>query len=170
MARKPPEDRPLNDNQKALVKNCVTQMATTGKINATKAYRETYECTESSAKSAGPMAIRKPNVALAIQRELDAAGATESKIARVISDAMDAETPEKLIIKGDTTTVIESSPDHNIRLKGADMASKLRDLYPKDNAPVGGNVMILVQQLSQYSFEDLSRIQQYEIDRVNSEE
>jgi len=92
--------------------------------NATKAAMTAYRCkNENVAKSLGSENLTKPDIACEIDKYRKEGGLSIQKAINAINDAYDAEK------KGAGQA---SVPDHNVRLRSADMTLKLADAYPKN--------------------------------------
>jgi len=85
--------------------------------NATKAAMEAYRCkNENVAAVLGSENLRKPNIACEIEKYRKEGGLSIQKAINAINDAYDAEK--------------KGAPDHNVRLRSADMTLKLANAYP----------------------------------------
>ncbi len=87
--------------------------------NATKAAMTAYRCkTENVAGVLGSENLSKPKIACEIEKYRKEGGLSIQKAINAINDAYDAEK--------------KGAPDHNVRLRSADMTLKLADAYPKN--------------------------------------
>ena len=87
--------------------------------NATKAAMEAYRCkNENTAKSLGSENLTKPDIACEIDKFRKEGGLSIQKAINAINDGYDAEK--------------KGAPDHNVRLRSADMTLKLADAYPRN--------------------------------------
>ncbi len=87
--------------------------------NATKAAMTVYNCkNENVAKSLGSENLTKPDIACEIDKYRKKGGLSIQKAINAIDDAYEAEK--------------KGVPDHNVRLRSADMTLKLADAYPKN--------------------------------------
>ena len=87
--------------------------------NATKAAMRVYNCkNENVAKSLGSENLTKPYIACEVEKYRKEGGLSIQKAINAINDGYDAEKT--------------GGPDHNVRLRSADMTLKLADAYPKN--------------------------------------
>ncbi len=87
--------------------------------NATQAAMEVYRCkNENVAAVLGSENLSKPKIACEIEKYRKEGGLSIQKAINAIDDAYDAEK--------------KGAPDHNVRLRSADMTLKLADAYPKN--------------------------------------
>lgn len=138
--------------------------------NATKAAVEAYGCDEASAGQIGWENLQK----LDFTELLEEAGVTDSKIATVVKDGMEANKVISANVYPDGKTgkpvndFIEVE-DHPTRLKAAEIASKLKNKFPaeKPGITIGGIVVIndfkrelglIEDQLSEDSFRGAERL------------
>ena len=85
--------------------------------NATKAAMTAYRCkNENVAAVLGSENLRKPNIACEIEKYRKEGGLSIQKAINAINDGYDAEK--------------KGAPDHNVRLRSADMTLKLANAYP----------------------------------------
>ncbi len=85
--------------------------------NATKAAMRVYNCkNENVAKSLGSENLTKPDIACEIDKYRKEGGLSIQKAINAINDGYDAEK--------------KGAPDHNVRLRSADMTLKLANAYP----------------------------------------
>ncbi len=87
--------------------------------NATKAAMEVYRCKNLRVAAVlGSENLTKPDIACEIDKHRKEGGLSIQKAINAINDAYDAEK--------------KGGPDHNVRLRSADMTLKLADAYPKN--------------------------------------
>ena len=121
--------------------------------NATKAAMEAYRCkNENVAKSLGSENLTKPDIAYEIDKYRKKGGLSIQKAINAINDGYDAE-------KGPGQA---SVPDHNVRLRSADMTLKLANAYPSRAQEVHHKHshlhLEMVNELSKLSFDELTRM------------
>ena len=95
--------------------------------------------------------LQKPTIMREIEKQMTDTGLTVKKALNAINDGYDAEK------KGD--------PDHNVRLRSADMTLKLADAYPKNKEVSHRHAHLhlkLQEELSKLSFEQLTRMMEQE--------
>jgi len=117
--------------------------------NATKAAMEAYNCkNENVAKSLGSENLTKPDIACEIEKYRKEGGLSIQKAINAINDGYDAEK--------------KGSPDHNVRLRSADMTLKLANAYPSRAQEVHHRHshlhLEMVNELSKLSFDELTRM------------
>jgi len=125
--------------------------------NATKAAMEAYRCkNENVAKSVGSENLTKPDIAYEIDKYRKKGGLSIQKAINAINDGYDAE-------KGAGQA---SVPDHNVRLRSADMTLKLANAYPSRAQEVHHKHshlhLEMVNELSKLSFDELTRMMEKE--------
>jgi len=87
--------------------------------NATKAAMTAYRCKNLRVAAVlGSENLTKPDIACEIEKYRKEGGLSIQKAINAINDAYDAEK--------------KGGPDHNVRLRSADMTLKLADAYPKN--------------------------------------
>ena len=87
--------------------------------NATQAAMEVYRCKNLRVAAVlGSENLTKPDIACEIDKYRKKGGLSIQKAINAINDAYDAEK--------------KGGPDHNVRLRSADMTLKLADAYPKN--------------------------------------
>jgi len=121
--------------------------------NATKAAMETYRCkNENTAKSVGSENLTKPDIACEIDKYRKKGGLSIQKAINAIDDGYDAER--------------KGAPDHNVRLRSADMTLKLANAYPSRAQEVHHKHahlhLKLQDELSKLSFEQLTEMMEKE--------
>lgn len=121
--------------------------------NATKAAMTAYRCkNENVAAVLGSENLRKPNIACEIEKYRKEGGLSIQKAINAIDDAYDAEK--------------KGSPDHNVRLRSADMTLKLANAYPSRAQEVHHKHshlhLEMVNELSKLSFDELTRMMEKE--------
>ncbi len=121
--------------------------------NATKAAMEAYRCkNENVAAVLGSEKLRKPNIACEIEKYRKEGGLSIQKAINAIDDAYDAER--------------KGAPDHNVRLRSADMTLKLANAYPSRAQEVHHKHahlhLKLQNELSKLSFEQLTEMMEKE--------
>ncbi len=121
--------------------------------NATKAAMTAYRCkNENTAKSLGSENLTKPDIACEIDKYRKKGGLSIQKAINAIDDAYDAER--------------KGVPDHNVRLRSADMTLKLANVYPSRAQEVNHRHahlhLKLQQELSKLSFEQLTEMMEKE--------
>jgi len=99
--------------------------------NATAACKHAYNPTnDNSAAVHGHYLVRK--LKIQINDMLDAQGATDEAIAKVYADGMNAVKPEFERSEDGVFEAIGESPDHKVRIKAADSASKIKQHLSND--------------------------------------
>jgi len=126
--------------------------------NATKAAMTVYNCkNENTAKSLGSENLTKPDIACEIDKYRKEGGLSIQKAINAINDGYDAEK------KGASG---EGVPDHNVRLRSADMTLKLANAYPSRAQEVNHRHahlhLKLQDELSKLSFEQLTEMMEKE--------
>ena len=126
--------------------------------NATKAAMEAYRCkNENVAKSLGSENLTKPDIAYEIDKYRKKGGLSIQKAINAIDDAYDAER------KGASG---EGVPDHNVRLRSADMTLKLANAYPSRAQEVHHKHahlhLELQKELSKLSFDEITQLMEKE--------
>jgi len=119
--------------------------------NATKAAMETYRCkNENVAAVLGSENLRKPKIACEIEKYRKEGGLSIQKAINAINDGYDAEK--------------KGAPDHNVRLRSADMTLKLANAYPSRQQEVSHRHahLHLQEELSKLSFEEITRMMEQE--------
>jgi len=124
--------------------------------NATKAAMEAYRCkNENAAAVFGSENLRKPKIACEIEKYRKKGGLSIQKAINAINDAYDAE-------KGGQASV----PDHNVRLRSADMTLKLANAYPSRAQEVHHRhshlFLNMVEEFSKLPFDELTRMMEKE--------
>jgi len=125
--------------------------------NATKAAMTAYRCkNENVAKSLGSENLTKPDIAYEIDKYRKKSGLSIQKAINAINDGYDAE-------KGAGQA---SVPDHNVRLRSADMTLKLANAYPSRAQEVHHKHshlhLEMVNELSKLGFDELTRMMEKE--------
>jgi len=95
--------------------------------------------------------LQKPTIMREIEKQMTDTGLTVKKALNAINDGYDAEK--------------KGSPDHNVRLRSADMTLKLADAYPSRNKEVShrhAHLHLVVEELSKLSFEQLTEMMEKE--------
>jgi len=104
--------------------------------------------------------LQKPTIMREIEKQMNDTGLTVKKALNAINDGYDAEK--------------KGSPDHNVRLRSADMTLKLADAYPKNREVSHQHQHLhqtLIQELSEnYTFEELGEMQKEEMRKITAEE
>ena len=121
--------------------------------NATKAAMEAYNCkNENAAAVFGSENLRKPKIACEIEKYRKKGGLSIQKAINAINDGYDAEK--------------KGSPDHNVRLRSADMTLKLANAYPSRAQEVHHRhshlFLNMVEEYSKLSFDELTRMMEKE--------
>ena len=121
--------------------------------NATKAAMETYRCkNENTAKSVGSENLTKPDIACEIEKYRKKGGLSIQKAINAINDGYDAEK--------------KGAPDHNVRLRSADMTLKLANAYPSRAQEVHHRhshlFLNMVEEYSKLPFDELTRMMEKE--------
>ncbi len=134
--------------------------------NATKAAMTVYNCkNENVAKSLGSENLTKPDIACEIEKYRKEGGLSIQKAINAINDAYDAEK------KGASG---EGVPDHNVRLRSADMTLKLADAYPRNKEVSHRHAHLhleMVNELAEnYSFDEITEMQKEEMRNIPAEE
>ena len=90
--------------------------------------------------------LTKPNVNREIESALDTAGATREKIGQTVAAALDAEKRSAFFDReGGKVVYGEEEPDHANRLRGADLAAKIRgDILP--HRTIERREMLMIQK------------------------
>ncbi len=128
--------------------------------NATKAAMTAYRCkNENVAAVLGSENLRKPNIACEIEKYRKEGGLSIQKAINAINDAYDAEK--------------KGAPDHNVRLRSADMTLKLADAYPKNREVSHRHAhlhMEMINELSEkYSSKELTVMMKEEMRKIPAE-
>ena len=126
--------------------------------NATKAAMTVYNCkNENVAKSLGSENLTKPDIACEIDKYRKEGGLSIQKAINAINDGYDAEK------KGASG---EGVPDHNVRLRSADMTLKLADAYPRNKEVSHRHAHLhlkMVNELSEkFTFDELTQMMEKE--------
>ena len=121
--------------------------------NATKAAMEAYSCkNENVAKSVGSENLTKPDIACEIEKYRKKGGLSIQKAINAINDGYDAEK--------------KGAPDHNVRLRSADMTLKLANAYPSRAQEVHHKhshlFLNMVEEFSKLPFDELIRMMEKE--------
>jgi len=121
--------------------------------NATKAAMEAYSCkNENVAAVLGSENLRKPNIACEIEKYRKEGGLSIQKAINAINEGYDAEK--------------KGVPDHNVRLRSADMTLKLANAYPSRQQEVHHRHSHLylntVKEFSKLSSDELTRMMEKE--------
>ena len=121
--------------------------------NATKAAMEAYNCkNENVAKSLGSENLTKPDIACEIEKYRKEGGLSIQKAINAINDGYDAEK--------------KGAPDHNVRLRSADMTLKLANAYPSRAQEVHHRhshlFLNMVKEFSKLPFDELTRMMEKE--------
>jgi len=129
--------------------------------NATKAAMTAYRCkNENTAKSLGSENLTKPDIACEIEKYRKEGGLSIQKAINAINDAYNAEK--------------KGSPDHNVRLRSADMTLKLADAYPRNKEVSHRHAHLhleMVNELAEkFSFDELTEMQKEEMRNIPAEE
>jgi len=129
--------------------------------NATKAAMEVYNCkNENVAKSLGSENLTKPDIACEIDKYRKEGGLSIQKAINAINDGYDAEK--------------KGAPDHNVRLRSADMTLKLADAYPRNKEVSHRHAHLhleMVKELAEnYSFDEITGMQKGEMRKIPAEE
>ncbi len=133
--------------------------------NATKAAMTAYRCkNENVAKSLGSENLTKPDIACEIDKYRKEGGLSIQKAINAINDGYAAEK------KGASG---EGVPDHNVRLRSADMTLKLADAYPKNREVSHQHQHLhqtMIQEFSKkYSFEEITEMMKEEMRNIPAE-
>ncbi len=128
--------------------------------NATKAAMEAYRCkNENVAGVLGSENLSKPKIACEIDKYRKEGGLSIQKAINAINDAYDAEK--------------KGGPDHNVRLRSADMTLKLADAYPKNREVSHQHQhlhMEMINELSEkYSSKELTVMMKEEMRNIPAE-
>ena len=134
--------------------------------NATKAAMHAYRCkNENVAAVLGTENLRKPKIACEIDKYRQKGGLSIQKAINAIDEAYDAEK------KGAGQA---SVPDHNVRLRSADMTLKLADAYPRNKEVSHRHAHLhleMVKELAEnYSFDEITEMQKEEMRDIPAEE
>ncbi len=121
--------------------------------NATKAAMTAYRCkNENVAKSLGSENLTKPDIAREIEKYRKEGGLSIQKAINAINDGYDAEK--------------KGAPDHNVRLRSADMTLKLANAYPSRAQEVHHKhahlFLNMVKEFSKLPFDELTRMMEKE--------
>ena len=121
--------------------------------NATKAAMTVYNCkNENTAKSLGSENLTKPDIACEIDKYRKEGGLSIQKAINAINDGYEAER--------------KGSPDHNVRLRSADMTLKLANAYPSRAQEVHHRHahlhLKMVEEFSKLPFDELTRMMEKE--------
>jgi len=128
--------------------------------NATKAAMTAYRCkNENVAGVFGSENLRKPKIACEIEKYRKEGGLSIQKAINAINDAYDAEK--------------KGGPDHNVRLRSADMTLKLADAYPKNKEVSHRHAHLhqtMINELSEkYSSKELTVMMKEEMRKIPAE-
>jgi len=108
--------------------------------------------------------LQKPTIMREIEKQMNDTGLTVKKALNAINDAYDAEK------KGAGQA---SVPDHNVRLRSADMTLKLADAYPKNKEVSHRHAhlhMEMINELSEkYSSKELTVMMKEEMRKIPAE-
>jgi len=129
--------------------------------NATKAAMTAYRCkNENTAKSLGSENLTKPDITCEIEKYRKEGGLSIQKAINAINDGYDAEK--------------KGVPDHNVRLRSADMTLKLADAYPRNKEVSHRHAHLhleMVNELAEkFSFDELTEMQKEEMRNIPAEE
>ena len=129
--------------------------------NATKAAMTAYRCkNENVAGVLGSENLSKPKIACEIEKHRKGGGLSIQKAINAINDAYDAEK--------------KGAPDHNVRLRSADMTLKLADAYPRNKEVSHRHAHLhleMVKELAEnYSFDEITEMQKEEMRKIPAEE
>ena len=104
--------------------------------------------------------LQKPTIMREIEKQMNDTGLTVKKAINAINDAYDAEK--------------KGSPDHNVRLRSADMTLKLADAYPKNREVSHQHhhlYQTVIQEFSKkYSSDELGEMMKEEMRNIPAEE
>ncbi len=128
--------------------------------NATKAAMESYRCkNENVAAVLGHENLRKPNIACEIEKYRKEGGLSIQKAINAINDGYDAEK--------------KGAPDHNVRLRSADMTLKLANAYPKNREVSHQHHHLhqtMIQEFSEkFTFEEITEMMEEEMRNIPAE-
>ncbi len=128
--------------------------------NATKAAMTAYRCkNENTAKSLGSENLTKPDIACEIEKYRKEGGLSIQKAINAINDGYEAEK--------------KGSPDHNVRLRSADMTLKLADAYPRNKEVSNRHAHLhlkMVNELSEkFTFDEITEMQKEEMRNIPAE-
>ncbi len=129
--------------------------------NATQAAMEVYRCkNENVAAVLGSENLTKPDIACEIDKHRKEGGLSIQKAINAINDGYDAEK--------------KGAPDHNVRLRSADMTLKLADAYPKNKEVSHRHAHLhleMVKELSEkFTFDELGEMQKEAMRKIPAEE
>ncbi len=130
--------------------------------NATKAAMTAYRCKNLRVAAAlGSENLTKPDIACEVDKYRKEGGLSIQKAINAINDAYDAEK--------------KGAPDHNVRLRSADMTLKLANAYPSRAQEVHHKHahlhLEMVNELAEnYSFDELTEMQKEEMRKIPAEE
>ena len=103
--------------------------------------------------------LQKPTIMREIEKQMNDTGLTVKKALNAINDAYDAEK--------------KGGPDHNVRLRSADMTLKLADAYPKNKEVSHRHAhlhMEMINELSEkYSSKELTVMMKEEMRKIPAE-
>ncbi len=120
--------------------------------NATKAAMEAYRCKNLRVAAVlGSENLIKPKIAREIEKYRKEGGLSIQKAINAINDAYDAEK--------------KGGPDHNVRLRSADMTLKLADAYPRNKEESHRHAHLhleMVNELAKLSFDELTQMMEKE--------
>ena len=121
--------------------------------NATKAAMTAYRCKNLRvAAFLGSENLRKPKIACEIDKYRKEGGLSIQKAINAINDGYDAEK--------------KGAPDHNVRLRSADMTLKLANAYPSRQQEVHHRhshlFLNMVEEYSKLPFDELTRMMEKE--------
>ncbi len=109
--------------------------------------------------------LQKPTIMREIEKQMNDTGLTVKKALNAINDGYDAEK------KGASG---EGVPDHNVRLRSADMTLKLADAYPRNKEVSHRHAHLhleMVNELAEnYSFDEITEMQKQEMRDIPAEE
>ncbi len=128
--------------------------------NATQAAMEVYRCKNLRVAAAlGSENLTKPDIACEIDKYRKEGGLSIQKAINAINDGYDAEK--------------KGWPDHNVRLRSADMTLKLADAYPKNKEVSHRHAhlhMEMINELSEkYSSKALTEMMKEEMRNIPAE-
>ncbi len=129
--------------------------------NATKAAMTAYRCkNENVAAVLGSENLIKPDIACEIEKYRKEGGLSIQKAINAINDGYDAER--------------KGAPDHNVRLRSADMTLKLADAYPRNKEVSHRHAHLhleMVNELAEkFSFDELTEMMEEEMRNIPAEE
>jgi len=128
--------------------------------NATKAAMEAYRCKNLRVAAVlGSENLTKPDIACEIDKYRKEGGLSIQKAINAINDAYDAEK--------------KGAPDHNVRLRSADMTLKLADAYPKNKEVTHRHAHLHMEMINElakkYSSKELTVMMKEEMRKIPAE-